>query len=221
MRLAAALGALIAAAPLAAHDLITPEAATRYLQDADKWRAARRSAEAQYRLGAMLDEIRVLLNQDIAAHGKVQGLPSSYLVEELARRGAPLHYSQVKRRYLFIDTYFAEALRLDPRHADAGFRLLQGGFQESYDEDPLVWHGDALASHIALAEGLLARYPAHERREETEFIAAILYTRAARAGSAAYAEKARAAIAAFERRYPGSLRTAAMPVLREAIKMAK
>ena len=221
MRLAAVLGALLAAAPLAAHDLITPEAATRYLQDADKWLAAQRRADAQYRLGAMLDEIRVLLNQDIAAHGKVQGLPSSYLVEELARRGAPLHYSQLKRRYVFIETYFAEALRLDPGHAEARFRLLQGGFQESYDEDPLAWHGDALASHIALAEELLALHPAHERREETEFIAAILYTRAARAGSAAYAAKAREAIAAFEQRYPGSLRAAAMPVLREAIKIAK
>jgi hypothetical protein len=221
MRLAAALGALIAAAPLAAHDLITAEAATRCLQDADRWLAAPRQADARYRLGAMLEEIRVLLNQDIAAHGKVQGLPSNYLVEELARRGAPLHYSQVRRRYIFIDTWFAEALRLDPRHADAGFRLLQGRFQESYDEDPLVWHGDGLASEIALAEDLLAREPTHERREEIEFIAAILYTRAARAGSAAYAAKARQAIAEFEQRYPGSLRTAAMPVLREAIKIAK
>jgi hypothetical protein len=221
MRIAAAIAALACAAPLQAHDLITAEAATRYLQDADKWRAAPQHAEAQYRLGVLLDEIRVLLNQDIATHGKVQGLPSNYVVEELARRGTPLRYSQVKRQYLFIETYFAEAARLDPAHADARFRLLQGGFQDSFDHDPLVWHGDGLAAHIALAEELLARHPAHERREETEFIAAILYTRAARGGTAAYAAKARQAIAAFESRYPGSLRAVAMPVLREAINIAR
>jgi len=215
---AAALAALLAAAPLQAHDMITAEAATRYLSDADRWLGAPRQAEAQYRLGAMLDEIRLLLNQDIATHGKVQGLPSHYVVEELARRGAPLRYSEVRRRYLFIDTYFAEAARLDRNHADARFRLLQGGFQDSFEQDPLVWHGDALAQHIALAEELLARHPAHAQREETEFIAAILYTRAARAGSSAYAAKARQAIAGFEARYPGSLRSAAMPVLREALR---
>ena len=214
----AALAALLAAAPLQAHDLITAEAATRYLGDADRWLAAPRQAEAQYRLGAMLDEIRMLLNQDIATHGKVQGLPSHYVIEELARRGAPLRYSEVRRQYLFIDTYFAEAARLDRNHPEARFRLLQGGFQDSFEQDPLVWHGDALAQHIALAEELLARHPAHARREETEFIAAILYTRAARAGSSAYAAKARQAIAAFEARYPGSLRSAAMPVLREALR---
>lgn len=217
MRAAAAFAALLAAAPLQAHDLITAAAAERYLQDADQWLAAPRRAEARYRLGAMLEEIRLLLNQDIAVHGKVQGLPSNYLVEELARRGAPLRYSDAKRQFLFIDTYFADAARLDPGHADARFRLLQGGFQDSYEHDPLVWHGDNLPAQIALAEELLARHPAHERREETEFIAAILYTRAARSGTAGYAAKARQAIAAFESRYPGSLRAAAMPVLRAAL----
>ena len=221
MKLAAAFGALLAAAPLQAHDLITAEAAERYLQDTDKWLAAPRRADARYRLGVMLDEIRVLLNQDIAVHGKVQGLPSNYLVEELARRGASLRYSEAKRQFLFIDTYFADAARLDAGHADARFRLLQGGFQDSFEHDPLVWHGDNLPAQIRLAEELLTRHPAHERREETEFIAAILYTRAARGGTAAYAAKARQAIAAFESRYPGSLRAAAMPVLREAINIAR
>ena len=221
MRIAAAITVLACAAPLQAHDLITAEAAERYLQDADKWLAAPRRADARYRLGAMLDEIRVLLNQDIATHGKVQGLPSHYVVEELARRGAPLRYSQVKRQFLFIDTYFAEAARLDASHADARFRLLQGGFQDSFEQDPLVWHGDGLAAQIALAEELLAHHPAHPRREETEFIAAVLYTRAARSGSPGYAAKARRTIAAFESRYPGSLRAAAMPVLREAINIAR
>ncbi len=61
MRIAAAITVLACAAPLQAHDLITAEAAERYLQDADRWLAAPRRADARYRLGAMVDEIRVLL----------------------------------------------------------------------------------------------------------------------------------------------------------------
>jgi len=66
-----------------AHDLITAEAAERYLETAAQWHAqstsaavASERAEAHVRIGAMLDEIRELLNRDLAIHGKVKGLAS-------------------------------------------------------------------------------------------------------------------------------------------------
>jgi hypothetical protein len=105
--------------------------------------------------------------------------------------------------------------------ADAGLRLLQARFHDSYEQDPLEWKIDerALASQIQLAQDLLARFPEHAAREDIEFIAAILYTRAARLpkGAERYAPRARAATEAFAARYPASLRAAAMPVLREAL----
>jgi hypothetical protein len=231
MKAAAALAALLCAASslqVQAHDLITAESAERYLADAGRWRAAAAAASpaeraaAHYRLGVMLEEIRVLLNQDLAAHGKVQGLPSNYLIEELARRGAPLPAG--KRGFMFNPMHFEQALKLAPRGAfaaDARFRLLQGSFYDSFEQDPLDWHAGsrALPAQIALAEDLLARHADHPAREEIEFIAAILYTRAARQPGVAplYTTKARQALAEFAARYPTSLRAAAIPVLREAI----
>jgi len=108
--------------------------------------------------------------------------------------------------------------------ADAALRLLQGGFYDSVEQDPLTTRDgpDALRAQIGLAEMLLRATAPTVEREEVEFIAAILYTRAAktlsdRVAAKAYASKARAAVDAFEARYPESLRAAIMPVLREAL----
>ena len=230
MRFAAALAAIACALPLRAHDLLTADAVERYLRDAEKWRLSATAAalpaqraEALYRIGVMLDDVRDLLNADLAAHGKVQGLPSSYLIAELSRLGMPLARAGAEGRFLANRHYFEQALKLAPGEAlaaYAGLRLLQAGFYESFEQDPLDWHGDRreLAAQIALAEGLLRSAPAHAQREEIEFIAAILYTRAARTRDAGpYAAKAREATAAFAARYPDSLRAAAMPLLREAL----
>lgn len=231
MRLAAGLAVLVCALPLRAHDLLTAEAVERHLRDARQWRASAEGtpapaqrAKALYQIGVMLDEVSGLLNADLAAHGKVQGLPSTYLIQELSRLGMPLARAPGEGRFLSNRRYFEAALELAPggaHAADAGLRLLQAGFYESFEQDPLDWRADRcdLAAQIALAESLLERYPAHAEREDIEFIAAILYTRAARLpqGAARYAQRARAATEAFEARYPASLRAAAMPVLREAL----
>jgi len=230
MRRMAALAALLCALPAPAHDLITAELAERQLRNAQTWRALSASpappqqrAEAHYRIGVMLEELRELLNLDVATHGKVQGLPSNYLIAELERLGVPLAYAEPKRRFLSNRRHFEQALSLAPHAAfaaDAGLRLLQGGFYDSFASDPLDWDLDrrALLAEIALAEDLLARFPAHPAREEIEFIAAILYTRAARSSSdRGYTKKAREATAGFAARYPDSLRASAMPVLREAL----
>jgi hypothetical protein len=229
VRRALLLAALVWAAALHAHDLITADSASRYLADAGKWRAAAMTgkaaqrAEAHYRLGLILEEIRELLNQDVAAHGKVQGLASSYLVEELARQGMAL--AAGRRGFDFVGAHFEQALKLAPRAAfagDAGFRLLQQAFYASFEQDPLDWHAAGappLPDQIALAEELLARHASHPAREEIDFIAAILYTRAARDPrlAALYSARARKAVVEFATRYPGSLRAAAMPVLRAAL----
>ena len=229
---AAVLTLLVGAA--AAHDLITTESAARYLGEAATLRSLavsgespQRRAEANYRLGVMLDEIRELLNRDLAAHGEVQGLPSKVLVAELERRAIPLAYSQSRRMFLSNGDYFRAALTIAPQGpfaADAALRLLQGGFYDSVEQDPLSARDgpDALRAQIALAETLLGTTLTAVEREEVEFIAAILYTRAAktltdRAAARAYASKARAAVDGFESRYPESMRTAIMPVLRDAL----
>lgn len=227
---------LVASLPLdaTAHDLITAESAQSYLAAvaesqetiASKEPAAKR-ALAHLELGKTLEEIRELLNRDLAAHGKVQGLPSNYLLAELQRQGVPLDWSEKRRRFGANTQYFERSLALAPggAHAiDAGLRLLLGRFYDSFESDPLAadesWA--QLAGQIALAERLAARDLPGDAREEVEFIAAILHARATLRAPAAGARRshgtrARQAIAAFEARYPDSLRRALMPLLREAL----
>lgn len=227
---------LVASLPLdaMAHDLITAESAQTYLAAvaesqktiASKEPAARR-ALAHLDLGKTLDEIRELLNRDLAAHGTVQGLPSNFLIAELQRQGVPLAWSEKRRRFSANTQYFERSLALAPRgpHAtDAGLRLLRGRFYDSFESDPLAadesW--PRLAGQIALAEDLVARELQGDTREEVEFIGAILHARAnlhaPDAGSRrSHGRRARQAIAAFEARHPDSLRSALMPILREAL----
>jgi hypothetical protein len=231
-----ALAALLAAAgtfaaPAYAHDLITAEAAERYLAQTQSVlgviqsrEPAAKRAEANVALGRMLDEIRELLNRDIATHGKVQGLPSNYLVAELRSNGAPLNFAQ--GRYLAHVAYYREALKLSPDGpiaAEAMLRWMRGAFYDSFDDDPLATHGqtpEQLREQLALGARFVQRYPSHPEIEEVQFILFVNTVRAAKAAPdsparARLAANARDAGQAFVARYPDSMRAAAVPVLLE------
>jgi len=212
-----------------AHDLITADAVEKYLARADTdlatvrgKSAARVRAEAHYDLGRMLDEIRELLNRDVAMHGRVQGLATHLLMKELKGRGLELAPSPASGRFPVPAYHYVEALKLDAdtRAGDAAFRLLTGRFYDSFDADPsrsrLPW--PELEEQIRLAERLASRRPSHPEQEEIEFVAAVQQVQAAalvpdRARAAEHLKRAQAAAAAFSRRYPDSLRTAALDVL--------
>ena len=97
---------------------------------------------------------------------------------------------------------------------------------DSFDADPLqaraqLWSG--LQDQIALGEQLLRRAPAYSDAEETKFILAVLYTRAARVApdrktAAQYADRARVSIADFQSHYAESMRAAALPVLLQSLE---
>ncbi len=218
-----------------AHDLITAESAQTYLAAvaesqktiASKEPAAKR-ARAHTNLGKTLDQIRELLNRDLAAHGRVQGLPSNFLMSELKARGAALALAPDKSRFLANLQHYREALKLEPSGpvaADAAFRLLQGYFYDSFTSDPLQPGAQTraqLADQIKLGEGLLRMHPHHGEREEASFILAIHYLQAARAGrdaqeQAAFANKARALAREFLKTYPDSMRAAALRHLLESL----
>lgn len=227
------------ALPVQAHDLITADSAQAYLATADRLRQviegngpAAGRARAQAELGRMLDEIRELLNRDLAAHGRVQGLPSNFLMSELAARGSPLAFSAGRNRFGANLQYYRESLRLDPAGpaaADAMFGLLQGHFDDSLGADPLRPEGqdaDRLAAQIRIAEDYLERYPRHAGREEARFILAIHYMQAARAagqdgGRQRHLQQAQRAVAGFLRDYPDSLRAAALAQLLEGVAGAQ
>jgi hypothetical protein len=201
--------------PARSHDLITAEAAQRYLAQADAYltalkprQPALRRAEASYEMGRMLDEIRDLLNRDLAEHGRLQGLPTEYLVKSLQSRGVALQVDAQLGRFPANLRWYQDALAAVPdgaQSADAMFRLLQGWFYDSFTDDPLQPRGQPwtkLQEQMQLGERLLQRHPAHAEREEAQFIVFVHYVQAARgapdaANRSAYAARARQAAADF------------------------
>jgi len=232
--LAAAAWASLAGQALA-HDLITAQSAEQYLariageqEVLDSRAAPAARAGASVALGRTLDEIKDLLNRDIASHGQPQGLPTLFLIQSLRERGLGLEVSPRLRRYPANASFYRTALRLDPdgpASAEARLRLLQGHFYDSFDQDPLrpreqSW--GTLQEQIGHAERLLSGSIGEPEREEVQFILAVHYLQAAAAAPepasrSGYAAKARAAIAQFRTRYPDSLRVAALDVLGESV----
>lgn len=238
MRKYAACAVLWFACNVCAHDLITAEAAQGYLGNAARWHEQSISApdqssraEAHLKIGVMLDEVRELLNRDLAMHGTVQGLASNYLVAELKQLATPLAYSDSRRIFLANSSHYRTALELGltgPRSQEAKLRLLRGDFYDSFDFDPLqstqTWA--QLQEQLELAEDLVAITSTEPDREEVRFMAALVYTRAARSAAdprlaADYRNKAMMLAEAFERNYPDSMRSAAMPVVRDALQALK
>lgn len=234
--LSALLVMLLCCAPLAwGHHLITAEAAERYLAQVQHHLDALRSqqsvmqrAAAATQLGRTLDEIHDLLNRDLAAHGRIQGLPTEYLIRDLKAKGLPLEVSPALGHVPANLSWYREALRLSPDgpHAgEASFGWLKGDFYDSFDTDPLHPRQQSWADlheQIALGERTIKLQPAYPEIEEARFIVAVLYTRAARVAPdrherAKYAAQARASIAEFQSRYAESLRTAALPMLLQAL----
>ena len=234
MRPLVALVLLLIATIAAAHDLITAESAEGYLKKAVRWHEQSETdtdtaerAKAYLRIGVMLDEIRGYLNRDLAAHGEVQGLASNYLVAELKRVGTPLAYSESRNYFTANSEYYRTALDLGLNSylaKEARLRLLRGGFDDSFDVDPLETNQspEQLRDSVQLVEQLIETVNREPDLEEVRFIAAIVYARAARAATDAaeradFRNKALAHVDGFMGDYPESMRSAAMPVVRASL----
>lgn len=225
------------ATPAGAHDLIDAQSAERFLRDIDRSVVTIRSkasasqrAQANVDLGRTLDDIRELLNRDIASHGKPQGLATLYLIKALQERNIALQASASMQRIPARQAEYREALRLDatgPASKEARYRLLQGHFYDSFDADPLAPHNQdwsRLQAQIDLGESYLAAGPPEATGEEAEFILAVHYLQAASSAPdastrARFAEKARRAIPAFQGRHPDSMRLPALEALSERLKL--
>jgi len=235
--LRSALAAVFVACTLAsasAHDLITGQGAEGYLAGIRAQQEILRSeagesvrAQANVALGRTLDEIRDLLNRDIASHGEPQGLPTLYLIQALRDLGLPLQRSARLGRYPANLGFYRSALALDPdgpAATQARLRLVQGYFYDSFDREPLKPRGQTwpvLTEQMRHAEALVQANLPEPDGEEVLFILAVHCLQAAIAAPDAaarrsHAERAREAIARFNSRYPDSLRVAALEVLGES-----
>ena len=171
-----------------AHDSINADARKNYLTKLQELQAnsapavaAPLRAKSLYQIGATLDEIRDLFNQDIISHGIVKGLETSLLLNELTRIGNKLEANPKTGLYISQLQYYREAIRLDPRAAyidHARFMLVKSHFYDSFSDNPLTPFAqskETLQEMISIGEGLLKSKHPQVNAEELRFILGIHY----------------------------------------------
>ncbi len=235
--LAVVLAALFAMVPAYAHDAIGADARQAYLQKLDRLqRTAQSSVGAAVRAAAMvdagrtLDEIRALLNEDIASHGRTQGLETSILINQLNATPWRLQLSPQTRLYLANQRPYRDALTLDPRGAQAPiarFMLLKNHFYDSFTDHPLKPIGQDKATLLEMIEhGEWLKNPRNAAtdstiasaidNEEVHFILALHYLQARDAAAlpaATCVSRFGELLNVFRKRWPSSLKLATLEAL--------
>lgn len=182
---------MLIAGAVQGHDSINAEARKNYLSKLQELQAAAAAsspsavrAKSLYQIGVTLDEIRDLFNQDIISHGKVKGLETSLLLNELTRIGNKLEASPKTGLYMSQLQYYREAIRLDPRGPfidHARYMLLKSHFYDSFSDNPLSPFSqskETLAEMIGIGEGLMKSKHPQINGEELRFILGIHYLQA-------------------------------------------
>ncbi len=230
---AAMLAAALAGGPAYAHDAIGAEARQAYLQKLERLQRATQSgtgatakAVAWVEAGRTLDEIRTLLNEDIASHGRTQGLETSILINQLNATLWRLQQSPQTRLYLANQRPYREALALDARGAHAPlarFMLLKNHFYDSFTDHPLKPIGQDKATLLEMIEhGEWLRNPRNASpdpaidSEEVHFILALHYLQARDAGAlpaATCTTRFNELLGSFRKRWPSSLKLATLEAL--------
>jgi len=191
MRFYALVFGLLSCFHTLAHESITTEARKNYLtklQESYQAQAGNPSAavkaKALYQIGATLEEIRDLFNQDIISHGAVKGLESTLLLNELARAGFKMEMSTKIGLYVSQLHYYRDAIKLDGKaaYADhARYLLLKNHFYDSFTDNPLAPFSqtkEELLELMEIGERLLKAKENNINPEEVKFILAIHYLQA-------------------------------------------
>jgi hypothetical protein len=181
-------------------------------------------AEAAYALGMAQVEATAILNRDLAAHNGKLTFHGESLQKELEQRQLAPAFDNAIGRFRLPRPALEQVLNLapqTPQAARARFELLKADFYESFVLDPFQLVGmsaNDLDRQIAEAEALAQIAASADDAEEAAFIHAIDLARAARLSpdpdkAQAYADKARAALAAFSKSYSDSMRAASATLI--------
>jgi len=191
MRFYALVFGLLSCFQTLAHESITTEARKNYLtklQESYQIQSgnppAAVKAKSLYQIGATLEEIRDLFNQDLISHGAVKGLESTLLLNELARAGFKMEMSTKIGLYVSQLHYYRDAIKLDGKaaYADhARYLLLKNHFYDSFTDNPLAPFSqtkEELLELMEIGERLLKAKENNINPEEVKFILAIHYLQA-------------------------------------------
>ena len=214
--------------PVLSHDAISTEARKAYVAKLDELQRGAASGSAASRAvalletGKLLDEIRSLLNEDIISHGKIQGLETTMLVNQLNATPYKLQQSPQTRLILADLRPWREALTLEPKSAHAAlarYRVLKNHFYDSFVDNPLKpiqQSKETLLDMIGFGEGLLTAKHAEVDSEEVHFILAIHYLQAAESGAVPKAkcqQRVQDLVRKFRSSWPNSLKLATLDAL--------
>jgi len=215
--------------PSLAHESITMDARKNYLaklQESYQAQAGNPSAavkaKALYQIGATLEEIRDLFNQDIISHGAVKGLESTLLLNELARAGFKMEMSTKIGLYVSQLHYYRDAIKLDGKaaYADhARYLLLKNHFYDSFTDNPLAPFSqtkEELLELMEIGERLLKTKENNINAEEVKFILAIHYLQAIQQQILAKEDgqkKFKKLLAELRKEYPQSLKPLTLEAL--------
>ena len=215
-----------------AHESITTDARKSYLTKLQESYQVQVSnppapvkAKALYQIGATLEEIRDLFNQDIISHGAVKGLESTLLLNELARAGFKMEMSAKIGLYVSQLHYYRDALKLDGKasYADhARYLLLKNHFYDSFTDNPLAplsQSREELSELLEIGERLLKVKENNINAEEVKFILAIHYLQAMQQQLISKDEgqkKFKKLLTELRKEYPQSLK----PLTLEALSLA-
>ncbi len=212
--------------PPCAHDIIDTDLANAVVAAADAAAARVKTAagsgaegEARFALGMALAEATAVLNRDLAAHTGRLTVNAELVLKSLAQRDMGPAFDEAIGRYRLPRALLADAVRLAPDapySLQARFELVKAGFYESFVINPFELVGikfDDLEHQIAEAAALASTLSSRDDAEEVAFIHAVDLARAAHlapqaTAAQAYADKARAALGAFTKSYPESMRAA-------------
>ena len=222
-----ALMALMSA-PALSHDAISSESRKAYVAKLDELQRGAASGSASARAmalietGKLLDEIRSLLNEDITSHGKIQGLETTMLVNQLNATPNKLQQSPQTRLILADLRPWRAALALEPKGVHAAlarYRVLKNHFYDSFVDNPLKpvqQSKETLLEMIGFGEGLLTAKHAEIDSEEVHFILAIHYLQAAESGAVPKAkcqQRVQELMRRFRSSWPSSLKLATLDAL--------
>lgn len=217
------------------HSLLDPESARALLTEIARYQKASQveptreaRADALFTMGAKVQTLVGLLNQDVDAHG-TPGPLTVQIAKQLAESEIRVTWSDERRRYAYDMDAFRRYSALAPtgvHAADARFQVVSAGFYATLDLDPAkIAAGDlpAVVDAVEQEQRFLRDYPTHARVREVSFYLGVDCYRLSRnladsARATVYRRCAKQTLQTVASRYPDSIEARAAGSLLEALE---
>ncbi len=171
---------------------------------------AGKKADAQCQLGLEAEALAELMSDEVAAHGMDQKALLDLALQRTKEMGIGIAYSREKRKFMYDNAAFREAIEDDPkgpRAVDARFKVLEGEFFRSDGTNAAE-----IAASVERKRAFLRDSPKYQAAVEVHMMLAVDYrdlTRLAQASNdtaafARYRDLARAELRLIPRQYPGT-----------------